>query len=153
MNSLLTRVISSEGKNVPDDVIEQIVLDSMGHPRNALQILDKVIDLPEDQMLQMAKKEAEKETAVIEFCRLLFKRSSWKKVASVLRDFKDQNEDPEGVRRMVMSYCSSVLLKGMDSRAFEIMDIFEDPIYVGGFPSLVLCAYQAVVGEGDDVPF
>lgn len=150
---LIDRVLKSEGKKIPEEVKEQIVIDSMGHPRNALQILDKVIDLPEDEMLAVAEKEAEKETQVIEFCRAIFKRESWKKVASILRDFKDQNEDPEGIRRMVMSYCSSVLLKGMDDRAFEVMDIFEDPLYSGGFPGLVLYAYSATCGEPGDIPF
>jgi len=144
MKVLLGRVSKAEGKEVPEEVIDQVITDSMGHPRNALQILDKVINLPPDEMLDAAKKEAERKDAVIDFCRAIFKGAGWKRVSQILKNLKEDNEDPESIRRMVMSYCSSLLLSGKkNDRAFDLMDVFEEPLYNNGWPGLVLYAYQA----------
>lgn len=44
---LLKEITNKEKKHVPGEVLMQIAQDSQGHPREALTILEKVIDLPE----------------------------------------------------------------------------------------------------------
>ncbi|MCD6399911.1 AAA family ATPase [candidate division WOR-3 bacterium] len=107
---LLRVVVKREGEALATEVYEQIIQDSQGHPRNALQILDKVLGVPPEERLALAKQVAEQQSRVVELCRVLLTAAGWKKVARVLSGLKD--EDPEGVRRAVLGYCSSILLKG-----------------------------------------
>ena len=148
---LLGRVAKREGKQVSKRVLEQIALDSLGHPRNALQLLDKVIDLPAKKQLALAKRTAEKQSEVIELCRALIKNKGWPVVRQILKGMK--SEDPEKVRRAVLGYCNSVLLNSNDPRAFLIMDALEEPVWNIGWPGITLACYRVVSGNWTDVPY
>jgi DNA polymerase-3 subunit gamma/tau len=71
MKQLLRRVVKAENESLTKEVYEQIVQDSMGHPRNALQVLAQVLAVGEEQRLVVAKRAAETESQVIELCRAL----------------------------------------------------------------------------------
>lgn len=144
LEKLLKRVCKAEKKKVPQEVIEQIIEDSLGHPRNALQTLGQVINLDQDEMLEASQKATEEVSQSIELCRALFKKSSWKKVAAILKSM--DKSDPESVRRHVLGYCASVLEKEDSSRAYLAMDAFEEPTYNIGWPGIVLAAYRALNG-------
>ncbi|OQC75326.1 MAG: DNA polymerase III subunit tau [Spirochaetes bacterium ADurb.Bin001] len=143
--ALIRRVVKAEGEKLSKDVYEQIVQDSMGHPRNALQILAQVLAVEEDKRLEVAKKTAETQSKTIELCRALLKGESWKKVAGILKGLK--GEDPEQIRRAVLGYCQSVLLNGKNNQAAAIMEEFIEPFYNSGFPGLVFACYSVLVEE------
>jgi len=141
--SLLRRVVKAEGENLQKAVYEQIAMDSQGHPRNALTILEQVLSVPEEQRLEMAQQTAAVQSQAIELCRALFENGpSWKKVSSILAGLTDQ--DPEGVRRMVLAYCNSVLLKSDNPKAGLVMEMFIEPFYNTGFPGLTYACYSVV---------
>jgi len=142
MMHLLRRVVRQEGENLQKLVYEQIIQDSFGHPRNALQILEKVLASPEDQRLQIAKQTAEAQSQSIELCRALIDGSPWKKVSNILKGLKD--EDPESIRRHVLGYSQSVLLNKTSDRAAIVIDEFSDYFYSGGFARLILACYTVV---------
>ena len=139
---LLRTVIRKEGKQVSLDILKSIALNSLGHPRNALVLLDSVIDLPAEQRQKAIEQEAAKQNQVIDLCRILIKGAKWKDVSKVLSGLK--GEEPEGVRRAVLGYCASVLLSEDSPRAFLVMDAFKQPTYDIGWPGVVLAAYEAV---------
>lgn len=144
MFKLLRRVVKAEDENLAKAVYDQIVQDSLGHPRNALQILDQVLNVDPDQRLEVAQRQAEQISQSIELCRTLIKGSSWKAVLSILGGLK--NDDPESVRRHVLGYCSAVLLKKEDDRAALIIECFLDPFYNSNFAGLVFACYSATKG-------
>lgn len=147
MVSFLTTTCRCERRRVPKEVIEQIATDSIGSCRNALQILDKIIDLEPDDMEEAARQIGQQENQVIELCRALFAGKAWKDVATILRGL--EKEDVEKTRRAVMGYCSSILLseKTKDApQAFIVMDEFKDPFYNNGRAGLVHAAYASVEG-------
>ena len=76
-------------------------------------------------------------------------RGNWKKVANILKSLKEQNQDPESIRRHVIAYCESTLLKGGNPKimnaAANILSEFSDPLYDSGFPGLVLYSYSSVM--------
>ncbi|MTV59086.1 hypothetical protein GM547_13655, partial [Streptococcus pneumoniae] len=80
--------------------MEQIVQDAGGHVRNAIQILDQVLNTEPENRLEMARKAAEEQSQTIELCRALLGGQGWKKVSSILSGLKDQ--DAEGIRRAVL---------------------------------------------------
>lgn len=143
MLRLLRRVVKAEQESLPRPVYTQIVQDSLGHPRNALQILAHVLSVEPDQRLEVAKRAAETQSEVIELCRALTQHAPWKKVANVLKGLKDQ--DPEEIRRAVLGYCQAILLNGkQDDGVAALMEEFIEPFYNTGFPGLVFACYSAL---------
>lgn len=145
MVNFLTDISRQERKRVPADVIKQIARDSMGSCRNALQVLDKVIDLPFADMLIAAERTAAQENQVIELCRSLFAGEKWPKISTILRGL--EKEDVEKTRLAVINYCANVLLseKTKDApQAFVVLDCFKDPFYNSGRAGLVRASYEAV---------
>lgn len=124
MYDMLISVVEAEEADVPDSIIDKIVASASGSSRNALQMLDKLIDLTAKEMSSVALKMNDTEVQVIEFCRLLMKpKVSWKEVAPVLNNLVGEYESN---RHAIRGYCSSILLKGDNAKAALILDCFKD---------------------------
>ncbi len=145
MKKLLLRVTKSEGQALTKTVMRQIIQDSLGHPRAALQILDQVLRVPEDKRLRTARQSAEEQNESIELCRALLKKAPWKEVARLLRGLKDQ--DPESIRRHVLGYAQAVLLNKNDFQSALILEEFIEPFYNSGFPGLVYACYSVTQNQ------
>jgi DNA polymerase-3 subunit gamma/tau len=144
MKGLLRKVVKAEGENLSKPVYEQIIQDSLGHPRSALQILDVVLRLDPEEQLEAAARAADNTSASIDLCRLLIKGGGWKRVAEVLSGLKE--EQPESIRRHILGYCQSILLKGDNERAGLVMEEMIEPFYNTGFPGLVFACYSVMKG-------
>ena len=140
MMSLLRSVVRAEEERLPKLVYEQIIQDSFGHARNALQILDQVLRVEQDKRLETAKRSAEEQSQSIELCRALIGGKSWKMVSGILNGMKDQ--EPESIRRHVLGYVQAVLLKDDNERAGLILEEFVEPFFNSGFPQLVYACYS-----------
>jgi len=136
---LLRRIVKEEGHSLEKEVYDVIIQDSLGHPRNALQILEQVLNVAPEQRLEVAKQTAAIQSQSIELCRALFKKAGWKEISTILTGLKDQ--EAEGIRRMVLGYCQSVLLKTDNVVAGRIMEEFINPFYDSGYPQLVYACY------------
>lgn len=148
MKKLLRRVVKAEKEKLSKKVYDQIIQDSMGHPRNALQILAQVLAVDESGRLDIAKKTAEIQSKTIELCRALYSGAPWKKIAGILKGLKD--EDAEQVRRAILGYGQAILLNGKmnNNAAAIVMEEFVEPFYNSGFPGLVFACYS-VLFEGE----
>jgi DNA polymerase-3 subunit gamma/tau len=139
---LLRNVARKEEVTIEKEIYDQIILDSQGHPRNALQILDQVISVEPEQRLAVAKKTAEVTNQIVDLCRALLSKQSWKKVALVLKGLKD--EDPEQIRRAVFNYAGAVLLNGENDQAAILMDEMFEPTYNSGWHSITWACYKII---------
>ena len=145
MRRLLSKIAKAEGMEVTKQIYESIIEASKGHPRNAIQMLEQVVSVPEEKRNEIIQKNQEESTQVIELCRALIGNKGWKVIAEILTGIKDQ--DPEGIRRVVLGYCSSILLKGVEhNKAGLVMEEFKQPTYDIGFPGVVLACYSIVCG-------
>lgn len=143
MVEFLKEVVVCEEKKCDKDVLETIAINALGSCRAALQLLETVIDLSPAKMREGVKQAAEKQSAVIDLCRALFKGDSWKKVASIFKRL--EGEQPETIRLAVMGYCSSVLLNAPESaQSYLVMDSFKEPLFHNGRAGLILMAYEAL---------
>lgn len=143
MKKLLFRVTRAENDNVEASVFKKIYDASSGHPRNALNFLDRILSSPPEKRENVVLRLEEKEAQVIDLCRALLNKSPWSLVATMLKDLKD--EDPEQLRRAVLGYCSAVLLNSdNNNRAAYIMDVFKDSFFTSGFPGLVFRCYDVL---------
>ena len=146
MKRLLRRVVTAENETLDKEVYEQIIQDSMGHPRNALQILSQVLAVDGSKRLKVAKKAAETQSKTIELCRALVRKEPWYIVAGILNGLK--GEDPESIRRAVLGYCQAILLgKNPDLSVAEVMQEFIEPFYNSGFPGLTFACISALLSE------
>lgn len=143
MKQLLKDVSKKEGEKLSKEVLEQIILEAGGHPRNALQILEQVLATPEKDRLEAAKQSAKEYSQSIELCKALLKRTGWKEIAGILRGLKQQ--DAESIRRHVMGYASAVLINGKtNDRAAVILEEFLEPTYNSGFNQIVFACYSVI---------
>lgn len=149
MLGLLKRIARSEEVKLAGEIYDQIIQDSFGLPRNALQILEQVLSVGEEERLEVTRKAAEEQSESIQLCRALLKAGNWKTVRGILNGLKDQ--DPESIRRHVMGYAQSVLLNGEDDRAGLVLEEFLEPFYNTGFPGLVYACY--VITKNETLPF
>ncbi len=152
MVTLLRNVVRGENEKIVKAVYDQIIQDSQGHPRNALQILEQVLAVEPDRRIEVAKQSAELQSQTIELCRALMNNTGWKNISSILTGLKDQ--DPESIRRAVLGYCQAVLLKGENHQAAQIMEQMIEPFYASGYPGLTLACYTVVFGGSmGETPF
>lgn len=142
MSSLLRIVARGEGERLEREVLDQLIMDGLGLPRNALQVLEQVLAVPGEQRLEVAKRSAEQQSQIIELCRVLMKGVSWQIVREILNGLK--GEDAETIRRSVLGYCQAVLLKSANDRAALVMEEFYEPFYNIGFPGLVYACYSVI---------
>lgn len=145
MYKVLRKVVIKEKQELNQEVYDQIIQDAMGHPRNALEVLEQVLVVPAEKRLSVAKIQAEKHNEVIELCRVLLNNSSWKNISSILSSLKSQNIDAENIRRIVMGYAQAVLLKKENNVAGLILEEFIEPFYNSGFPGLVYACYSVYI--------
>jgi DNA polymerase-3 subunit gamma/tau len=145
MTSLLRKVVRGEEETLAKEVYEQIVQDSLGHPRNALNILEQVLSSPVENRLNVARKSAENQSQSIELCRALLRGAKWKEISVILKGLTDQ--EPESVRRHVLGYCQAILLKEDNMRCGLIMEFMLPSVYFSGWPGLTFAVYSIVKGE------
>jgi DNA polymerase III gamma/tau subunit len=147
MFRLLRTVVKGEGEKITQSVYDQIIQDSFGLPRNAIQILESVLNVPAERRLEMAQQTGEVKSESIELCRALISPTPWKKVGGILEGLKE--EDAEGIRRHILGYCQSIVLKGGDKAgiASDIIMDFWEPLYNIGHPGLVSVCYKIIKGE------
>jgi len=144
--TLLTSVVEKENKSVHEKVLKIIARDSIGSARMALNVLDKIIDLPEEDQVKEAHTQSEQENEAIALCRVLIggkSKPDWRSVADVIKNLK---MDPEKVRQSVLGYASAVLLNSGAPRAYVVLECFNDNFYSTGRSGLVRACYMAVHG-------
>lgn len=143
MRQLLRRVVKAEGETLDKEVYDQIVQDSLGHPRNALQILAQALAVDGERRLVVARRTAERASQTISLCRALVKADSWKAIASILSGLKE--EEPEQIRRAVLGYTQTILLQNQrNDGVARIMEQFLTPFWDSGFAGLVYACYVCV---------
>jgi DNA polymerase-3 subunit gamma/tau len=144
LEKLLNVVIKNEKLKIEKDIINKIVNKSEGCSREALILLEKVKDLSIDELDKSIDNFSIEKEEIISLCRrLINKSSSWKMIAASLSKIQDE---PETVRRAVLGYCSAVLLKEENARAFLILDYFKDHFYDSGKAGLIHACYGVVCG-------
>ncbi len=143
---LLRNICNKLDTNIPTKVLDQVAASSEGLPRDALTILEKVLDLPEKEMLRAAKQAIASEGQAIDLCRALMQRKPWDNIVSILKGI--EGEEPEKIRRMMIDYCSKVILnKNPDPQAYVVFDCFREPFYNNGWPGLRFACYEALEAE------
>ena len=142
---LLTTTASKEEQELTDEVLDEIVEAAEGSARKLLVLLHEVIGIadPKQQLEAVQKQSIKKQS--IDLARMLMtpQKGGWKKVAEILKALDDE---PETIRRMILGYCSAVMLsgghEGKTNRAFVVADAMRENFYDTGKNGLVLACYE-----------
>ena len=139
-------VTESEGHFDPsEEVLEKIAEIAEGSARSALVLLEKIygIEGEDDQLLVLEKSDHKSQS--IEIARaLLNQKTQWSDMAKILKEVDDQ---PERIRRMILTYMKNVLLGGKkNNRAFLILQAFRDNFFDSEMAGLVAACYEVLNG-------
>jgi DNA polymerase-3 subunit gamma/tau len=144
MITFLEGICDKENITNHESVLEAIYEESEGIPRNALKLLDKIKGIEDaglNELIECVRSSVDGSKEAIELCRALSKDNSWKTISDIL---KNLNEDPEGIRRMILGYFSKVLLNTGSRRAYTIIKLFKDDFFDSGKAKLIAACYKTV---------
>ena len=135
----MKKVCRKERKRVSKEVLNQIANVVEGCPREALVILDSIIDMEneEDQSKSIIDFTVN-ETTVRDLCQSLLGNKSWKEIGKIIKGIE---QEPESIRRAVLGYMNAVLLNGRNDRADEIVEAFWDNYFDVGKVGLTHSCY------------
>lgn len=146
LGKLVLNTAEKENFNVDDKVLTAIIDVADGSPRAALVALEKILGVPNDVEAQLKILEGglEEDPDTLAFCRAVCAgKPSWKEISNALREMKGK-VDPETVRRGVLGYCTSIMLKNGSERICRVMEEFAVNTYDTNFAGLVLAAYRSL---------
>lgn len=149
MGKLLDWVLETE--EVDDfwpTVKQRIIREAAGCPRQALVLLDNVIDLEEEQTaLNVCTRVSEAATTTRELCRAVGEKNvpnRWVKTSKILIAMLEEGGvDVESVRHAILGYYRKPLLTSGDELAALIMAEFVEPFYSTGENGLILACFAA----------
>jgi hypothetical protein len=137
MMALLKKITYEIGfDEYPKPILNAIIKAADGCPRQALIILDSVVDIEDDAAaIQAIESATATETASLEVCRLLLEpasKSKWKDMAFLIKNLGD---DPEKARYAILGYMAAVL----------VSDNCKNPDYVS---SIIDCFTESFMYSG-----
>lgn len=139
---LLTYIFQKENVDIEDKLIEQIADKADGCPRQALILLDAVIDLSPRERRRAIQSFKTQEEKTIDLCKALVKKDRWLNISKILKGLEDE---PEKVRWSVLGYMNTVLLGGNNNAQASITIImFQEPFYDTGKAGLTLACFKSI---------
>ena len=135
------------GDGFTDKVLGALVEAAGGSARKALVLLAQCLtcDKEEDQLQALQPGDAQK--AAIEICRALLRGCKWPEMCKIIKAVDD---DPEGIRHLVLAYLTTVALGGGNTanRACAIMEEFMEPFFYTKKAGLVLACHAVCTAGG-----
>lgn len=138
METLLQNVMEKEEIELADNVRDKLIEVAKGSARRALVLLEQIASLDEDEQLDTLQKGDPEKTAWDLVKALIYSPGKWDEVKKIL-DTLSKDEEPESLRRYVLSVATTELMKGggKANRANFIINAFEGNWFDGGRASLV----------------
>lgn len=131
--SLLDRVCQEEDVRIAKEVLSKIAQSCEGSPRQALVMLDAVIDCKAENQMECINKFSLASTNTLILCQALMDKKSWGDVVQVILNLENE---PEETRLGILSYMEKVLLQPIKGkpgqkhlRAWEIIEAMSGGIF------------------------
>jgi DNA polymerase III gamma/tau subunit len=125
LRSVVERVIKREKLDTPEAVIDIVIREAGGSPRQAILNLSMVAECTTGKEAKKVLHSAAETDATRELCNLLMKGGSWAKAMAIVEQLAGENY--EGVRIVVCNFLGAVLKNAKsDDRAIEILMTLEN---------------------------
>lgn len=136
---LIKDICSKENVQFPNDIIRLIADSSENSARNALKILDNVIDIPDDKDVRKAILSASVDhKEVIDICRIMLDKNytSWPDLCRMLKSI---DAKPDEIRRSILNYLGAVAMNSQKYPAnlISMCSLFSESITYSGIGALV----------------
>lgn len=133
--NLLCDVCDSEKFDTPDDVIDFLVKQAAGSPREALSNLSTVSHCTTRKEAAALLEDASEDENTLELCRFLMKGGSWTKAMQLVEEVA-KKQNPESVRLAIVNYvavaCRNAKKAEEACRLLGMLDCFATPYYNAG---------------------
>ena len=127
----LIEISKKENNEISKRIARQIAETSEGYVRDGLSLLEKVLQFTdEEKQFKIACEKIENEKTVIDLCQLLLNSESLNNdIIKVLIDLQEEN--PESLRKIILSYMQKVFLNNLQMRKKSsiIIDCLKEFIY------------------------
>lgn len=146
MMELLKGVLKKEKiEDYPETILKEIIHLSEGLPRNALVMLDAVIDIEDEESAVKALSTVTLSDAdTKELCQALMSKEPWDIVRKNLKAIITEIE-PEKVRQAILGYLTAVLLNSkQNDRVSAMIDVFSEPNFYNAKAGIVNQVYVAL---------
>ena len=141
MGQLIDWVLTGEKVNdIPDHIVNMIIEKAEGCPRQALVILDQIIDLEIADMEEAINSINTEEAQIKDLCQALIKKGKWEIISKII---KGLSGEPETVRRAVLGYMNAVMLNGNTGVGY-IINEFSGNFYDSGKAGLTMACYMCL---------
>lgn len=151
LGTLVDSILEKEDREISKDVKSKLIQAADGSARKALVLLKSVMMLEDEEEQLDAIEKSNPERQAIEIARMLINNKTvWLELVPVL---KSVDEEPETLRRMILGYCSSIMLSEksntfMLSRAYMLLVAFESHYFDSGKAGLIASCYEVVSKNG-----
>lgn len=160
LKELCLDIAGEEGVDLYPKVAKAISEAACGSPREALKILDQVIDIDDEKdAVEAVEKTIGSVSSSIELCQELMGNCQWKAIGKLITDIL-KDSVPEDLRRSMMGYFNSVVLSKDNMRAdiilAELVNIRRLDTEKADITNALRAAYSVIQmnsGTGTDVPF
>ncbi len=146
MMDLLKSILMKEKiKDYPETILKEITRLSEGLPRNALVMLDAVIDIiDEDSAVKALSSVSLSDANTKELCQALINGGTWESIRANVKTILEEME-PEKLRYAVLGYLSAVLYNSKkNDRVSALIDIFSENTYNTGKVGIQNMIYIAI---------
>lgn len=147
---LLESACQKKGFKVDGQVLQGVAITCGGSPRAALVSLEAVKDIPDvDTAFQMLVKGTAEDPKVIDLCKMMYaspeiRRQKW---ALIVRTLDRIEEDPERLRKSILTYLYKKLITAVDEKEAldltHLIRIFSNSVFYGGKSHLGSLVAQA----------
>ena len=146
MINFLKNVANKEGVQFPEGHYKEMANVSEGSPRAALVIMDKIIDIEDDEAAYNAIASAvfdEVEVKKIIDYLMAPGKKNWKTMAGMIKGLDLAGGKPEEIRVGMARYFGSVLLNRGDAWTHKVMVVFgSEPWFYSGREKLIDALYE-----------
>jgi len=149
MMALLKFILKKENiEDYPDSILKEISVLSEGLPRNALVLLDSVIDMAdEESAINALSSIFTGDSTTRELCQAIMNSTPWEQTKEILKNLLTETE-PEKIRQAVLGYLAAVLLGSKkNDRVSNLIDLFQDSILYNQRSGIVNMTYLATKGK------
>lgn len=152
MRKLLDRVSMAEKIKLPPDVREVVIREADGSPRQLLVNLALCREARSRKEASELLRDARESDSVVDLCKFLMQRGSWKRAAALLEALADQ--PAESVRIAVCNYLGGALRRAQSDREacalLALLEPFAEPFPAGSEKAMVAIAVGRALYAGGD---
>ena len=136
----LRDISDEEGVDISSDILSMICKASGGVPRDAVKMLDAVLDLEDEvNMKAVITSSILDEVGIFDFCKLLLdEKTKWKEISDSIRTL---TQDPETIRRSIIGILSGFLLNDGSTRTAAVLECFMENYFDSGKAGLVYSCF------------